>query len=292
MSTTKSLPVLAVTVMMAAACKPTPVEWHGAAQPLGMPAPSHTQSARDPVGESPAAAVPGDENAAPASARLVLRADGSPALEAIPAVATSPAASDSSGCIASLRTGAMSPTEIYGVWWTRRADGRAWLVAARSDDGGATWTRPVPVDTTDRGTVACERPAPAIAADSQSGYVHVTYFLYGPDGPGVFFSHSMERGELFHSPVPIMYGHRPAATAVAADDSVVVVAFEDPNSERARVALAFSRTWGHIFARERPAASSGEAPAQQPVAGVLVSLIAVGWLEGGPHVVARVGTLK
>jgi hypothetical protein len=102
----------------------------------------------------------------------------------------------------------------------------------------------------------------------------------------------MDRGEMFHSPVPIMYGDRPSSTAVAAADSVVVVAFEDPNSQRAQIALAMSRTWGHIFVPERPEASSGTPDAERPLVALRKQLVAVGWHGKDRGVVARVGTLK
>ena len=263
--------VCMLTLLALGACEKGPVEWRGDALTVAMPA-------------------SGEEGAAPIDAHLVLRPDGSPALEPITAVSSTP--SDSAACPGSLRVSALSPTEIYGVWWSKRDGGRALLLASRSDDGGGTWIAPVPVDTTDRSTVACSRPAPAIAADGSSGYVHVTYFLNAAGGPGVFFAHSMDRGELFHSPVPIMYGDRPSQTAVAAADSVVVVAFEDPNSERAQIALAMSRTWGHIFTRERPEASSGSPEAERPLIALRKELVAVGWHGKDRTVVARVGALK
>jgi hypothetical protein len=262
---------LSFGVLALAACEKGPVEWRGDARQLVL-------------------ATPGDERAAPVDAHLVLNADGSPALEPIAAAASSPA--DTAACPGSLRIAPMSATEIYSVWWSRRPNGRASLVSARSDDAGETWTPAVAVDTTDRGANSCSRPAPAIAADAKSGYVHVTYFLNSTGGPGVFFAHSMERGELFHSPVPIMYGERPSATAVAAADSMVIVAFEDPNSERAQIALAMSRTWGHIFARERPEASAGAPIAERPLVALRQSLIAVGWHGKDRAVIARVGELK
>ena len=253
------------------ACDKEPVAWRGDALAVAVPA-------------------TGDEASVPVDAHLVLRPDGSPALEPIAAVPSMP--SDSSACPASFRASALSPTEIYGVWWSKRAGGRAVLLASRSDDAGGTWMRPVPVDTTDRGVVGCARPAPAIAADGSSGYVHVAYFLNATGGPGVFFAHSMERGELFHSPVPIMYGDRPSSTAVAAADSIVVVAFEDPNGERSQIALAMSRTWGHIFAPERPDASTGTPDAERPLIALRKQLVAVGWHGKDRSVVARVGALK
>ena len=256
---------LLVSVLGAAACEKGPVEWRGDVRQVNSPA-------------------------AASDARLVLKEDGSPALESIAAVATTPA--DSAACPGTLRVAALSPTEVYGVWWSRRDNGRASLVSSRSDNAGATWNRIVPVDTTDRGTMACARPAPSISADAASGYVHVTYFLHGPGGPGVFFSHSMERGELFHAPVPIMYGERPSASAVASADSFVVVAFEDPNSERKQISLAMSRTWGHIFTRERPEASTGAPTAEHPFIALREPLVAVGWRTSDKSVVARVGALR
>ena len=252
------------------ACDKGPVEWRGDPRRLDAP-------------------LSGAEHAA-SDSRLVLRADGSPALESITAVATTPV--DTAACPGSLRVAALSQTELYSVWWSRRENGRARLVSSRSDNAGATWNPIVPVDTTDRGALSCARPAPSISADAASGYVHVTYFLHAPGGPGVFFSHSMERGELFHSPVPIMYGERPSASAVASADSFVVVAFEDPNSERKQISLAMSRTWGHIFARERPEASTGAPTAEHPFIALRQPLVAVGWRTPDKSVVARVGALR
>lgn len=264
------LAVMGALALGLTACEKGPVEWRADTRQLTMP-------------------VSGDESSA-ADAHLVLRADGSPALEPVITVATVPA--DTAACPGSVRVAALSPTEIYSAWWSRRDAGRAVLLSARSDNGGATWTASVPVDTTDRGALSCARPAPSIAADSTSGYVHVTYFLNSPTGPGVFFSHSMERGELFHAPVPIMYGERPSASAVTAADSMVLVAFEDPNGQRPQISLAMSRTWGHIFARERPAASTGTTTAERPLVAMRQSQVVVGWRAQDRTITARVGTLK
>jgi hypothetical protein len=251
--------------LAAAACDKGPVEWRGDPHQVNAPA-------------------------AASDSRLVLNADGSASLESIAAVATTPA--DTAACPGSLRVSSLTPTEMYGVWWSRRDKGRASLIASRSDNAGATWNPAVPVDTTDRGTMSCSRPAPSISADPTSGYVHVTYFLHAPGGPGVFFAHSMERGELFHAPVPIMYGERPSASAVASADSFVVVAFEDPNSQRKQISLAMSRTWGHIFSRDRPEASTGAPTAEQPFITMRQPLFAVGWRTQDKSVVARVGALR
>jgi hypothetical protein len=252
------------------ACDKGPVQWQDETRQLTMPVSGNASSA--------------------AEAHLVLRRDGSPALEAVAATPTTPA--DSAACPGSLRVAPLSATEIYSVWWSRRDAGRVVLLSARSDNAGATWMPIVPVDTTDRGSLSCARPAPSIAADSASGYVHVTYFLNGPTGPGVFFSHSMERGELFHSPVPIMYGERPSASAVTSADSVVFVAFENPSAQRAQIAIAMSKTWGHIFAPQRPEASTGATTAEKPLVALRQSQVAVSWRGEDHTVTARVGTLN
>jgi hypothetical protein len=103
------------------------------------------------------------------------------------------------------------------------------------------------VDTSDKDVTGCRRLAPSIAADSTSGYVHITYAMLAPEGPGLFFAHSMDEGVTFHTPVAILYGDRLGRTSVAADGDIVVVGFEDPNSATPRVGLAISRTMGHIF---------------------------------------------
>ena len=169
--------------------------------------------------------------------------------------------------------------EWYAVGWLRRADDSALLAAARSDDGGRTWRPPVAVDSLDRGRTGCTRPAPAVAADSASGYVHVAYFLEAPEGAGVFFAHSMERGEMFHEPVPISYGTRPSAVSVAAWRDTVAVAYEDPNGERPRVGLALSRTMGHIF-EDRLFVTGTSMAATRPRVAVGAGRLAVAWREG------------
>ena len=166
----------------------------------------------------------------------------------------------------------------------------------------------------DRSVVGCARPAPGIAVDPDSGYVHVVYHIVAPEGPGVFFSHAMRMGApmpaghamsehaghdmsagmMWHAPVPIVYGERPSAAAVAVHGNAVVVAYEDPNSGRVpRIALAISRTQGHIF-EERAADISGAAAAAHPLAAVRGSTVAVAWRESERprELVVRVGRMR
>src|SRR5215208_88770 len=179
----------------------------------------------------------------------------------------------------------------FMTWWAVRPDGGALLLAARSDDRGATWGAPVPVDTLDRGGRGCARPAPSIAYDPTGGYVHVVYFLDAPEGPGLFFSHSMDHGRSFHSPVAIVYGERPVEASVAADHDTVAVAYVDPNSARGRVLLALSRTAGHIFEEKAVPVSGSDGDGAAPAVALRGRTVSVSWREGAGGV-RREGVLR
>ena len=198
-------------------------------------------------------------------------------------------------CPGSLRLARAGAT-LYGVWWAPRADSGAQLLVSRSNDQGRTWGAPSAVDTTDRAVAGCRREPASIAADESTGYVHVAYSLLAPEGPGLFFSHSMDQGATFHAPVPIFYGDRLGRTSVAADGDVVVVAFEDPNSRRPRVGLALSRTMGHIFEQRLLPVSDDNGAASHPLAAVRGRQIAVAWEQragdtGAAALAVRTGQL-
>ncbi|MEP6731145.1 MAG: hypothetical protein ABJE10_10930 [bacterium] len=184
----------------------------------------------------------------------------------------------------------------HAVWWSPKPDSSALLVSAQTSDEGKTWSAIAPVDTTDRGVSGCRRAAPALAADSASGYVHVTYAMVAPEGPGIFFSHSMDGGKSFHAPVPILYGERLGLTSVAADADRVAVAFEDPNSGTPRIGLALSRTMGHIFEDRILPVSDDNGAATHPFVAVHGRRLTVVWQQhatanGQTVVRTRNGTL-
>lgn len=226
--------------------------------------------------------------------RLTLDAAGTVAL--VPAW-TPPAWPDEPAtCLTSRRAVLASGGEAYASWFAVRPDSSVRLRVARSDDGGRTWNPGVTADTTDVGTTGCARPAPFLAADSLNGYVHLAYHLVAREGAGLFFTHTMERGALFHEPVPIVYGDRPSAAAVASRGDTVVVVYEDPNSRLPRLGLAVSRTQGHIFEARMPA-SDENGEARLPRVAVLGGRIAVVWTAsqrggGWPSTVVRQGTLN
>ena len=93
----------------------------------------------------------------------------------------------------------------------------------------------------------------------------------------MFFSHSMDNGATFHSPVTLVYGERLGRTSVAASGDVVVVAFEDPNSRRPQIGIALSHTMGHIFEQRLLPFSDDNGIASHPRAAVSGRRIAVAW---------------
>jgi hypothetical protein len=106
----------------------------------------------------------------------------------------------------------------------------------------------------------------------------VVYFMEANDGAGVFFAHSMDNGATFHSPVPVVYGNRPSAAAVAADGDSVVVVFEDPNATAPRVGIVLSHTTGHIF-EARGDVTPDDVPAAAPWVALDHRTITVWWKD-------------
>lgn len=151
----------------------------------------------------------------------------------------SPAAN---ACTASVRS-AVATTHLFAGWWSVRRDSSAALYVAESADSGRTWAPPIPVDTSDRSTNGCARPAPALATVGDD--VFVAYSMTAPEGIGVFAAHTM--GGMLHTPVAAIYGDHLVAVAIAARGDRVAVAYEEPNGTRSRIDLALSATQGHIF---------------------------------------------
>jgi hypothetical protein len=167
---------------------------------------------------------------------------------------------------------------ILAAWWSIRDDSSGVLLVAQSNDSGKSWNAPVIADSTDQSVRGCGRPAPAIAADSTSGYVHVAYFAEPMRGRGIFFAHSMDSGRTFHSPVPIVFGDNPASVAVASEGDRVAVAYDDPNSVQPAIGIALSNTMGHIFKPGEPISNASER-AKQPTVELSGDRIRVWWSD-------------
>jgi len=156
------------------------------------------------------------------------------------------------------------------------------LIAEQSDSSGAI-TQRITVDSLDRASVGCARPAPAIAVDSINGYVHIGYFMVAPEGPGLFYAHLMDaRLQRFETPLAIVYGEKPVRVAVASRGDTVAVVYEDPNSEVGRIAMSVSLTGGHLFeqtARLIPVSTSSQQASAPQIVRLSAGHLWVGWRE-------------
>jgi hypothetical protein len=189
-------------------------------------------------------------------------------------------------CLRSIRA-AGTGSDLFRVWWTARSDSSVVLAMQHSPDRGASWQLPVVVETRDRGRRGCDRPAPGIFYDTGRGYLHLVYFLEARDGAGVFFAHSMDKGGMFHSPVPVVYGNAPVAASVAANGDSVVVVFEDPNAMTPRIGIVLSHSTGHIF-EARGEATPDDVPAVGPWVTLDHRNVTV-WWKPGENVAGKYG---
>lgn len=209
-----------------------------------------------------------------------------------PALGVGAAPIDSLLCEGSMRV-RTSDRGAVAAWWSRKSGHRVNLFAAWQDAGRDGWRGPIVIDSFDVGStdardvaegavVGCERPAPGLAVDNTNGFVHVSYALVGPEGPGIFYAHQMDPRASFEPPIPIVYGERLGAARVDSDGDLVVVAYEDPNSgTRPRIAVAVSRTAGHLFER-RLTVSTGLQAAANPFVATRGTALVVGWQESPP----------
>jgi hypothetical protein len=177
----------------------------------------------------------------------------------------------------------------YAAWLRLRTDSTVSVVAAGSD-GGQVWNPAAVVDSLDAGKFGCARPGPSIAA--ANGYVHVAYSLKAPEGYGVFFAHSMDKGATFHDAMTVVYGDRLSFTATAAHGMRVAIAYDDPSGKGKRVDVALSETQGHTF-EPRERGSPDEMAATQPRIAIRDTVVAVSFAGGdGVGRAVRIGVIK
>lgn len=217
-------------------------------------------------------------NAPNAGWRLAVDAQAKPALGI---AATAPFVTPPGACPSSIVFAFAGAGNWYVAWWQPRGDSSAQLMVSRSTNGGGSWTAPVVADNRDQAPLGCARPNPAIAADSASGYVHLAYFIMPRQGGGVWYTHSQDLGATWHDPVGVFYGDDPAHADVAARGDTVLVAYEYPNADDARVGVAVSYTAGHVFAARMPV-SAGTERASDPRIALGGGVVAVGWTSGDP----------
>lgn len=194
-------------------------------------------------------------------------------------------------CSGSART-VKGTVHVFAAWWGMRRDSGATLFVAEGKGSPTLWDKPLAVDTTDESSAGCDRPPPSVTAVGDD--VFIAYSLHAPEGRGVFFAHTM--GGMVHEPVPVVYGERVVATAIAAEGDRVVVAYEEPNGSRRRIDVAISETQGHTFDWHVPASRDVDV-ARTPDIALAGTELAVSWMATGhsdstASRVVRLGRLK
>ncbi len=254
----------AALALAAAACDQAPIDW------------------KDPV----------ELRASDTLGRLTVDASGNTSVKPAPNVSdVAPGGGETTTCPASVRT-IKGTVHQFVAWWGMRRDSGATLFVSSSTVSPPVWGKPLAVDTTDVSDAGCDRPPPSVTVVGDD--VFVAYSLHAPEGRGVFFAHTM--GGMVHEPVPVVYGERVVATAIAAEDDRVVVAYEEPNGTHHRIDVAISETQGHSFGWHVPASRSVDA-ARAPDVALSGTELAVSWLAEG-HAdsvtgrVVRVGRIR
>ncbi len=212
-----------------------------------------------------------------ATPELVVTSD-----ETLPGGLIGPVADVVPACPGSWVVGAPVRGTRWSAWWQIRPDSSALLVAEQRDSLGVSLRR-VAVDSVDVALLGCARPAPSIAVDSVNGYVHIAYYMVGPEGPGLFYSHLMNPLlPQFETPMAIVYGEKPVRVAIASRADTVALAYEDPNSALGRIAMSMSITSGHLFeqtARLIPVSTSSQQASAPQIVRLQGGQLWVGWRE-------------
>ena len=226
---------------------------------------------REPIEWEPARDIAGTIGA---TTRLVMAPDETPRLVDEPA----PTVVLAAACPGSTVTARARGDEWYAAWFLARFDSSVVLQVARSTDGGSTWSTAVVADGRDRGRRGCSRPRPALTADSATAYVHAAYFIEPIEGTGVWYTHSMEQGTIWHETIGVLYGDEPATASIASAGDTVLVAYEHPGSGGSRLGIAISRQAGHTFA-ERLRAVRANGTVREPRIAFRGRRVALAWLE-------------
>lgn len=182
-------------------------------------------------------------------------------------------------CPGSMVIAAARPHEWFAVWWAPRATASVALVASHSRDDGRRWSEPTIVDDRDRSGAGCQRPAPAIATEPVKGYVQLVYSLNAGNGRGLWLTHAMGFGDMWHPPVGILFGERASRVSVAAAGDTVAIAYEDPNDVGV-ISLALSFTAGHVFTIRSRVSGDG-VTAVDPRVALDGDRVAVAWRAAG-----------
>jgi hypothetical protein len=161
------------------------------------------------------------------------------------------------------------------------------IVVAKSDDKGATWSRPNRVNADDWMFDGCPHAGPSLQVDSL-GRLHVAWWTGKEGSAGVYYARSDDGGATFTEleSLGVAKFSRPAHVQLAVRDSLVAVTWDDGTREPSQVVSRVSRDGGTTFspvvALSDPARLSG-----YPVLAMLADGFSVAWSEEDPAVAAH-----
>ncbi len=175
--------------------------------------------------------------------------------------------------------------ELYVAWRKRFPDGTAEdrdIVVARSEDHGATWSRPVRVHTDAWKVDYCPDAGPSIKV-TRDGTLRVAWWT-GKDGAaGTQYTESRDGGRTFSAPVPLGLAQhsRAAHIQLAQNDAapgLIATAWDDGTLETPRIMLRLSRDGGRTFEAAQPVSAPAMA-AGYPVIVLRADTVLVAWQE-------------
>jgi hypothetical protein len=141
------------------------------------------------------------------AAAAILPAAWTVAAHAVDATAGVPAISLAVPGHANAHPSIAADGDLSVVTWTARANGAADVYAAVSTDGGATFGRPVRVNTTAGGAVTGGERPPRVAIATAGGVRTIAVLWIGaaaaPAGPRMLLSRSTDGGRTFAAPLAV-----------------------------------------------------------------------------------------
>lgn len=122
---------------------------------------------------------------------------------------------------------------VYVVWRKIFAGDVRDIAIARSTDGGATFSEPVPVHRDGWVFPGCPHAGPTIAID-EAGGVHVAWYTGKEGAQGTYYAASTDGGRSFGTPIGLLTGEwvPPSIARVAAAGGSVWLAWDDRREER------------------------------------------------------------
>jgi hypothetical protein len=130
---------------------------------------------------------------------------------------------------------------VYVVWRQIAAGEVRDIAIAHSNDGGLSFSDPVPVHRDGWIFPGCPHAGPTIAV-AGDGSVHVAWYTGKQGRQGTYYAASADGGRTFATPIPLLVGEwvPPSLARVAVDGDQVWVAWDDRREERGlrRVHLA------------------------------------------------------